>query len=213
MMDEANEGRVSRAWIVPASAILFALTFLIGMMLAGMVADTADKPDAEVLKNFDDNKVAGILAGYLLVVAGLAFLPVAWTMARRVGTGMSALARNVARSCALLFVAMLLAGGIVFASMSAAVDLGGEDAPPAEWLRFIPQIGFGLVLLAGALSLAVFFLVTARAGQLSGAIAKWFWIVTYVAAVAMVFGVLFVPMILLPIWAIASAFQLQDKPA
>jgi hypothetical protein len=213
MADDADTTTANRAWIVPICAAGFALLFIVGLLMAGMVSDTQDKTDAEALKHFDDNKTVGVISAYVLVVAGLAFLPVARAMTTRIAASASALAVHVARSAALIFSAMVIVGGIVFASMSAAVSLGGEDTPPVELIRFIPQIGFGMVLLAGALSVAVFLVIVSRAGQTGGAIAKWFAILGYVAAVAMLAGVLFVPMILLPIWAIAAAFQLRGEPA
>lgn len=120
---------------------------------------------------------------------------------------------QVARSAALLFVAMLLVAGVIFASLAGAVTFGSEKDPSADLIRFIPQTGFGILLIAGALSVGLFLVVVSRAGQTSGSVPTWFWVLGYVAAVGMLVGVWFVPMILLPIWAIAAAFVLRLRPA
>jgi hypothetical protein len=119
----------------------------------------------------------------------------------------------MAKWTALLFTAMVLVGGMVLASIAGAVQLGGEDNPPADIIRFVPQIGYGISLVAGALSVAVFLALVSRAGQLSRAVPAWFFWLGYVAAVAMVFGAIFLPMILLPIWAIAAAIVMKDGVA
>lgn len=211
-MDTNDVGAArGRPWTVPASAIAFAVLLVAGVLVAGAGSDTADKSAEEVVKLFRDNKSAEIVAGYLLVLAGLAFLPLAWTMIKRVSAGLSEMGEQLARWSVVLFVAMLLSSGILFASLSAAVSLGGEDDPPADLIRFVPQIGFGMLLLAGALSASLFLVLVSRARQRSGAVLKWFWILGYVAAVAMLVAVMFIPMVLLPIWAIAAAVVLRTQ--
>ena len=209
MAIETSPTRAERSWVVPASAVVFAVLFILGMLLSGMSSDTQDKTVDEILKDFDDNKVAAVIAAYVLVVAALAFLPLAWAMTRKVEASLSAMALQVARWTAVLFAATLMIGGILFAALAGAVEFGGEDAPPVEFIRYIPQIGYGIILIAGALTVAVFLVIVSRAGQTGGALAQWFCILGYVAAVAMLVGVLFIPMLLLPIWAIAAAFQLK----
>lgn len=56
----------------------------------------------------------------------------------------------------------------------------------------------------------MFLALVSRAGQASGAVPAWFFGLGYVAAVAMLFGAMFLPMILLPIWAIAAAVVMKD---
>jgi hypothetical protein len=203
---DVGAARPHQAWIARVSALAFAVLFIVGMMMEGAATDTEDKSADEILKTFDDRKSVAIIGAYVLVLAGLAFLPLAWGAIGRVRSGLSAMAEQVARWTALLFVAMTLVAGVVFASLAGAVELGGEDDPPADLVRFIPQIGYGIVLIAGALSAALFLVVVSRAGQAASAVPTWFWVLGYIAAVAMLAGVIFVPMILLPIWAIASAF-------
>lgn len=199
-----------RPWVVTASAIGFAVLFVAGMFLSG--TDTEDKTADEVLEAFRDDKSLNILAGYLLVLAGLAFLPLAWAILERVRAGLSPMGGQVARWSAQLFVAMVLVSGMLFAGLAAAVSFGAEEDPPAELIRFVPQIGYAMVLAAGALCAGLFLALVSRAGQRAAAVPQWFWILGYVAAVAMLAGVVFLPMVLLPIWAISAGVVLR-RPA
>lgn len=197
-------------WVVPASAIGFAVLFVAGLFLSG--TDTKGKTAEEVVKTFRDDKSLNIVAGYLLVLAGLAFLPVAWAILERVSAGLSPMGGQLARWSAQLFVAMVLVAGMLFASLAAAVSFGAEEDPPADLIRFVPQIGYAILLAAGALSAGLFLALVSRAGQRSGAVPRWFWILGYIAAVAMLAGVIFLPMVLVPIWAISAGLMLR-KPA
>lgn len=197
-----------RGWVIPTSAVLFAVLFVVGLIGAGGASDTETKTNAEILMTFGDEKGAAVASAYLLVLAGLLFLPVAWAMLRRVDAGLTELAESIARSAALLFVGMLMVSGIVFASLAGAVVFGGMDDPPVELIEYIPQMGFSVLLIAGALSVALFLVIVGMAGKSSRAIPGWFSGLTYVSAAAMLLAVAFIPMVMLPIWAIGAAVVL-----
>ena len=195
--------------MVPASAVLFALLFVVGLVSAGGASDTENKTASEILQTFSDEKAGAVASGYLLVLAGLLFLPVAWGALRQVGVGLTELSESVARAAAILFVGLLMVAGIVFASLAGAVVFAGLDDPPVAFIKFIPQMGFGLLLIAGALSAALFLVIVGIAGHASRTIPRWFSRLTYVSAAAMVVAVAFIPMIMLPIWALGAAVALR----
>jgi hypothetical protein len=199
--------------VVPASAIAFAVLLIAGVLMAGASTDTSNKTDAEVLKLFRDNKTPAILSAFLLTLAALAFLPLAAAAIHRVRDGLSPMAQSVARSTAVLFAATLMISGALFGALAGGVTFGDLDDPSVELIKFIPQIGFPVLLVSGALSVAVFFVIVSRAGQVAAALPTWFSVLGYVAAVAMLAAVFFIPMLLVPIWAIASAFVLKGSHA
>lgn len=213
MGDDNASGERTHGWVLTASAIGFAVLFVAGLTMAGGGFDTKGKTEAELQKLLNDNKTMMIIGAYALVLAGLAFMPLAWSIIRRVGAGLSALGEQLAHWTAVLFVAMVLVAGIVIGSLAAAVTFGDDVDPSADLIRFVPQIGYGVVLLAGALCASLFLAIVSRAGQTTGAVPKWFSILGYVAAVAMLGGVVFLPMAALPIWAIAAAFVVKGSPA
>jgi hypothetical protein len=203
---DADLATTDRTWIVTASSIAFALLFVAGMLLAGGSNDTSGKTADQILKDFNDAKGGAIVGTFLLVVAGLAFLPVAWAAMRRVNAGLSLLGDHVARSTALLFVAMVFVSAGAFGALAGADVFGDEKNPSVDLVRFIPQLGFPIVLVAGALSAAAFLVVVSRAGQNASAVPSWFSVLGYLTAVAMLGGVFFLPMLMLPIWAVAGAY-------
>jgi hypothetical protein len=207
----ASRRPTSRGWVVPASAVLFAVLFVVGVVSAGGASDTENKTNAEILQTFSDEKAGAVASGYLLVLAGLLFLPVAWGALRRVGSGLTELSENVARSAAILFVGLMMVSGIVFASLAGAVVFGGLDDPPVAFIKYIPQMGFGLLLIAAALPAALFLVIVAIAGQASRTIPRWFARLTYVTAAAMLVAVAFIPMVMLPVWALGASVALRAR--
>jgi hypothetical protein len=196
--------------VVTASSIGFAVPFVAGTLLSG--SDTQGRAAEEAVESFRDGKSLNIVAGYLLVLAGIAFMPLAWAILERVSGGMTSLGDQVARWTAQLVVAMVLVSGMLFASLAAAVSFGAEEDPPVDLIRYVPQVGLVMLLIAAALCAGLFLVLVSRAGQRAAAVPQWFWILGYVAAVAMVAGVVFVPMVLLPIWAISAGVVLR-RPA
>jgi hypothetical protein len=213
-MNSSNEVRSPEgdARFAPIFAVLFAVSLVVGLLMSGMANDTSNKSDDEVLKLFHDHKGAGAAAAYFFAFAGLVFLPLAWTLIRRVAVGLSPLAEQIARWTAVLFVAMVFAGGMTLSTLALTAVFGNEKDPSADLIRFLPQLGYPMLLIAGGLSVGVFLAVVSRAGQRSATLPKWHVIIGYVAAVAMLVAPLFVPMVLIPIWAIASAVALR-RPA
>lgn len=201
----------TRTWLVPGCAVVFAVLFVAGMMTSGAASDTENKTNAEVLKTFNDEKTGAIVGAFLLVLAGLVFLPLAWAAIRRISAGLSGLGDYVARSTALVFVGLTMVAAALFSTLAATVKFGSEDVPPAALVRFIPQMGYPVILIGGALTVGLFLAVVSRAGQVCGAVPAWFWVLGYVAAVAMLGGVMFLPMLLLPVWSIGAAFALRER--
>jgi hypothetical protein len=193
--------------------IAFTVFFVVGLALAGASTDTSNKSDDEVLKVFRDHKAAAVTSAYLLVLAALAFLPLAWAVTRRVAAGLSPLAEQMARWTAPLFSAMLLAASMAFATVALTVVFGNEVDPSADIVRFVPGLGFPLLLIAGALPLGVFLVIISRGGQVAGTLPKWLCILGYVAAAAMLAAPVFIPIVFLPIWAIATSISLRRQLA
>ena len=211
MEDPTSRRPPSRGWIIPTSAVLFAVLFVVGVVSAGGASDTENKTSAEILQTFSDQKGGAVASGYLLVLAGFLFLPVSWAALRRVGAGLTELSESVARAAAILFVGLLMVSGIVFASLSGAVVFGGLDDPPVTFIKYVPQIGFGLLLIAGGLSVGLFLVIVGLAGQASRTIPRWFSRLTYVSAAAMLVAVAFIPMVMLPVWALGASVALRPR--
>src|SRR5437588_365692 len=107
--------------------------------------------------------------------------------------------------------------------MEAAGTVVGRRASTRAWVVPGCAVVFAVLFVAGMLTSGAAsdtenktnaeVLKTFRAektGAVIGAVPPWFWVLGYVAAVAMLGAVMFLPMVLLPIWAIGAAVVLKD---
>src|SRR5947207_7354039 len=113
-------------WIVPASAIAFALLFVAGALTAEAVGSTEGKTADQVMKDFHDSKGLVMVSVWVLMLAGLAFVPLAWGATRRVSAGLSALRDYVAST------SFVLIAGPVFVGAATGGLLAGRAVPRAN---------------------------------------------------------------------------------
>jgi hypothetical protein len=207
---DVQDTPTGRTWIVPASAVAFAVLMTAGAMSADAGGKLTGKTAPQVLKTFHDGRSAAILSIWLLTLAGLAFIPLAWGVTQRVRGGLSALGDYIARTSAHLFVAMVLIGAAAGGALAFIVVFEPEVNPPADLIRYVPLLLDPVIRIGGGLSVGLFLAVVSRAGHRSGAVPTWFAGLGYLAAVGMLGAVFVYPFILLPIWALAAAFVLRD---
>jgi hypothetical protein len=209
-MSEQSVGAETRRGnerLAVASAIAFAVLFVIAMFLVAPY-DT-DQDDAAVIGDVEDNNVAMLIGIYAGVLAALAFWVVAATLLRRVATAFTDRDLTVARGAAILGTAGLALGLAIVGSPGPADLFGDADRPlDAGVVRFIPHVGFVTLMIVGALAIALFLGLLAWAGQRSGLWPTWFVVLSYVTVVAMVLAPVFIPLVLLPIWAVGAAVVL-----
>jgi hypothetical protein len=193
------------------SAIAFAVLFVVAMFL--VVPYDTDQDDAALIADVEDNNVAMLIGIYAAVLAALAFLVVAAALLRRVRAAFSDTDLTVARGAAMLGTVGLALGPAIAGSPGPA-DLFGDEGRPldAGFVRFIPTVGYITLMIVGALAIALFLGLLSRAGQRSRLLPTWYVVLTYVAVVAMILAPAFIPLILLPVWGVASAVVLA-KPS
>ena len=195
---------------VPA-AIAFAVLFVVGIFL--VVPYDTDQDDAALIADVEDNSMAMTIGIYAAVLAALAFLVVAAALLRRVRAAFSDTDLTVARGAAMLGTVGLALGPAIAGSPGPA-DLFGDEGRPldAGFVRFISSVGYVTLMIVGALAIALFLGLLARAGQRSKLLPPWFVALTYVAAAVMIVAFAFIPLVLLPIWGLGSAMVLA-KPS
>jgi hypothetical protein len=193
-----------------ASAIAFAVLFVVGLFLVAPY-DT-DQDDASLIADVENNSIAMTIGIYAAVLAALAFLVVVAAMLRRVRASFSDTHLTVARDAATLGAIGLALGPALVGSPGPADVFGDEGRPlDAGLVRFISSVGYSTLMVVGALAIALFLGLLARAGQRSKLLPPWFVALTYVAAVVMVFAFAFIPLILLPLWSVGSAAVLASS--
>lgn len=199
------------------AGVVFAVTFVAGIMLAAGNGDTKPSDEA-VLKWWSDsgNQTTVLIGAYLLAISAVAFIWLIASVRGRLiaGGGTRGQLDVVVLMAGTAFAAMLLAGLAALAGPAGAAKFGSTDIPrDPDILRQIPQIGFALVLVGGgwAASLCIAAVSVCILG--TGGFARWLGWLGLVCAFVLLFGAMFIPMIVLPIWALAASVQLWRRPA
>jgi hypothetical protein len=191
----------------PAIAgIAFALLLIVGLVLIADIPD-ADASDQEMIDylNDDGNLWRNIGGFYLWGVAAMMFL---WFAAGlrtvlRGGEGESSTLSTLGFGSAAVFTAMLMAAGAAVACVAGAVQFGQSSNPAPDFVRMFPQLGFAFLLIGGGFAAIALILTTSILTLRTSSLPQWTAWVGFLAAIALLFGAFFIPMIALPIWVVA----------
>ncbi len=200
--------------IAAFSGIAFAVLLVAGSLLTSGTLPDGDSPRVAEFYADGANRAKLIIGAYLLAVAGLAFLAFLSYLAGRIRSAEGDRPRlSVAVfGAGLVFVAMLFAAAACFASIAADISLGGEAQPPAELSGYLPELGLVFLALFGMFAAAFAIGCTSWATLRAGILPRWTAWPGFVAAVVLLFGVMFLPIVALPVWVvIVSIVLLRDS--
>jgi hypothetical protein len=193
------------------------VTFVIGLIFVSDSPDNNDT-DAEVLAFYakHSHRLGIIIGAFILAFCGLFFLWFASGLRQRLraAEGPGGRLANVALGGGVLFVAMLWVGAATLAAIPAEQSFGG--GPPlkvADLARFLPSAGFGTILVFGAFGAIALIDAASIVIMRTGILPKWLAWLGFVAAIVLLFGVVFLPMIALPIWLLAASVALFQLPS
>jgi hypothetical protein len=191
------------------AAFGFAVLFVVGMLF---VASTPEYTvsDGEYQDWFREgaNRAGQIVGVVALVLAGLFFLPLVRAVADWVRRSPNPVERTLDLVLASIFTTLVIVGALVTGHGSVAVEIGDTPLPSADVVRSGEQIGYGLVLFAASLVAAWVIGRLALTARRARSAPTWYVALSAVTAVAMVFGALFLPVVMLPIWAVVTGLVL-----
>jgi hypothetical protein len=174
-----------------------------------------DAPDQEWIDYVqDDGKlVANLIGGYLLVIAGILFLVFLVAIYRRIraaesddsGLPLVMLVTGIGWAMGLTF------GGIIAEVIPGGIKLGSATPATPEVARWLPQIGFGVILVAGGLCAALMSAVMSALILRTKVLPAWLAYFGFVAALAMVFAAMFLPAIIFVLWMFAMGIVLATS--
>ena len=195
------------------AAFAFAALFIVGLLL---VASTPEYsvPDNEYEAWFEDgaNRTGQLIGVIALVLAGFCFLPLARAASDWVRRGRDSAEHTFDIVLAAIFMTLVTVGGLITGHGSVAVEIGDTPVPSADVVRSGEQIGYGVVLFAASLVAAWLIGRLAITARRTGSAPNWFVLLSAVTAVALIFGSLFIPVVLLPVWAVATGLALLRRP-
>jgi MFS family permease len=205
-----------RDFWTPTAGILAAVTFVVGL------AATADSPDnddtdQQIVAWYADHghRVGVIIGAFILAFCGLFLLWFASGLRQRLrlAEGPEGRLANVALGGAVLLVALLWVGAAALAAIPAGVSLGGSSQlTNADLGRFLPSIGFGSILLFAMFGAIALIDATSVVIMRTDVLPRWLAWLGFVCGVVLLFGVVFLPVIALPIWLIAASIVLYRQP-
>ena len=190
--------------LAPFAGIVFAILLVAGFVSAGESPDYTDAKGWEAYFSDSGNRTQRILASYLLVIAGFAFL---WFVTGLVNRLRAVMGDDRGYSTAMLAsglvsVVFQLAAATTMLSVPASITFGSAPVPTADLAIQLEQLGIGLLLVPGLLSAALFVALTLVAALRTGILPNWLAWFGFVVAGLLLLGPLFLPAIFLPLWAL-----------
>ena len=200
-----------RRWEVAGGigGILFATLVIAGLVITRLPG--GEDENRHVANHFADegNRVLAYVSAFLLTLAGLAlllFIAGVWERLRRVDAspgGMYVLAFG----CGLVVVAMLLLTAAALSSVAANVQQGGEETYGPDVAR-LAWIGTLALVICGGLAASAFVAATSAIMLNASVFPRWLAWAGFVAAVVLLGSVIFLPLIALPVWVVATGVVL-----
>lgn len=190
----------------PLGGIIFVVLMIVGVFLLGDHPDP-DAPDQEIADYLGDsgNHTRNFIGAYAWVLAGVGLL---WFLTHlrgvlRSAEGGTGTLSNLGFAAGLVFTALLMASGAAISAVAGAVEF--RDAPDIDpdFVRILPQLGYGMFLFGGGFTAIVLVLTTSVISLQTGVFPQWLSWLGVFAAIVLLFAIIFLPMIALLIWVLA----------
>jgi hypothetical protein len=199
----------------PIAGLVFVVLFLVGVMLLDIPEGDASVQEITSFYNDGGERAQLIISSYLLVLAGVFFL---WFLAslRRTliaAEGEPARLTAIAFAGGVVFVGLLMAAACTFMTVAADITFGDEKFVSADAARLLPELGYPLLFI-GAMFAAIAMIDAASVVIMrTRVLPTWIGWFGFVAAVALLFGFLFFPMLFLLVWVAAVSGSLLTARA
>ena len=154
------------------------------------------------------HRTGAVIGAYLMVLGLLAFIWFLSSLRDRLG------ARG---GLAVTFGSVFVAIGLVSTLMRAAVPggrvFGDIPVPAGDFARQFDNLGFGLLLVAGALAAGAFVIATSYLARQGGLLPGWLTIAGFVVGVVQLAAAFFFPLVLFVLWVLVLAIVLLRQGA
>ena len=201
----------------PISGIAFVVMYVAGMFVS-RTPDSND-PAETIAAYYTDSKshrVSMIIATYVLILGAMLFL---WFLSGvrsrlRAAEGSDGTLSTLAFGAGVVFVGLLSVGALALASVPASISFAENTVPTsADTIQFADSLGFGAILVGAMLSAAVMIFTISILTLRTGALPKWSAWVGILAAIALLFAVIWIPQIALLIWTLCVSGAMLARPA
>ena len=203
---ERNSGTTR---VGPWMGIAFAVLFVVGFLV--FPTPTDEKDSAKWARWWTDSghRAGAVIGAYLMVFALLAFVWFMWDLNRRLRDrgGMMITFGTV-------FVTLALVSALVRAAIPGGKLFGATPVPPgADFARQFDNVGFAVLLVAGALAAGAFTATASYLARRDAILPGWLTIAGYVVAVLMLAAGFFLPFVFFPLWVLVTSIVLVRRTA
>jgi hypothetical protein len=186
---------------------LFVVLLLAGSACLGELLGAFGDNDHVFEAHFGDPtaRVLDIAGGYLLTLAGISFAVFAVSCSRPVQvSGLDSMLLGTAQATGLLFSALLIVAASVLMTVSLSIVIGEAYGDPRSFnpaYAMIPQAGCALAVVVAPIAAAAHIASHTAARRHSAPRALT--ILGAVCATALLFSILYLPLLALPLWVLA----------
>jgi len=208
-MNSQPESTVRPTRVGPWMGIAFAVLFVAGFLVFPTPSDEKDSAQWSRWWTDSGHRAGAVIGAYLMVFALLAFVWFMWDLNRRLRDrgGMMITFGTV-------FVTLALVSALVRAAIPGGKLFGSTPVPPgADIARQFDNVGFAVLLVAGALAAGAFTATASHLARRDAILPGWLTIAGYVVAVLMLAAGFFLPFVFFPLWVLVTSIVLVRRTA
>jgi len=160
------------------------------------------------LWNSSSNRTKQILGAYLVVFGLLAFIWFASKLRGALGDG-----AGMMLTFGSVFAAMGMVGSLIATTIAGNKAFASAPVPSGSLSQQLNGVGAGILVVPGALAAGVFVAIASYLARRGGVLPGWLTIAGYVVAVLQLAAVVFVPLLLVPLWVLVTSIVLLRRGA
>ncbi len=206
-MNSELESNARPTRVGPWMGIAFVVLFVAGFIV--FPTPTNGKDTAKWARWWTDSghRTAAIIGAYLMVLGLLAFVWFMWGLNQRFRDR-----GGMMITFGTLFVTLALVSALVRAAIAGGKQFGETPVPPgADFSREFDQIGFGVLLVAGALAAGAFTATASYLARRDAILPGWLTMAGYVVAALQLVASFFFPFLLFPLWVLIVSIVLLRR--
>ena len=200
----------------PIAGIVFVVLLFVGLNLAVSDLPSGDDPISKFTSYYNDSgkRAQAIIGGYLMVLAGLFFF---WFLASlRVrllhAEGPPGRLTSIAFGSGLVLAAFTMLAAVTFISIAGDIAFGNEKFISPEAARYLPELGYPILAITGAFAAIAMIDAASIVIVRTGILPTWIGWFGFVAAIALLFGVFFIPIVALLLWVLFVSVAMWRRP-
>ncbi len=201
----------------PIAGIVFAVLFVVGIAMTVGNLPQGDDSAQEISNFYNDSgdRLQLIAGGYLMILAGVFFFWFLASLRTRLiaAEGEPSRLTPIAYGSGLVFTGLLMASACAFISVAGDVSFGGEKFASADAARYLPELGYPLLVIAGMFAVIAMIDAASIVIRRTGVLPVWIAYFGFVTAVILLASVFFIPMVLFVLWVVfVSVAMLRARP-